>query len=55
MRAFIKTERTAVKVRADLFKVDGDCVFVYDGEKIMAIIKLKNLVEMHLSEERINK
>ena len=44
-----------MNVKADLFKVDGDCVFVYDGEKIMAIIKLKDLVEMHLSEERTNK
>ena len=52
MRAFIKTESTKINIKADTFKVEGECVYVLNGGKIVAIVKLKDLVEAHLSEER---
>lgn len=52
MRAFIKTESTKVNIKADTFKVEGECVYVMNDEKIVAIVKLKELIEAHLSEER---
>ena len=52
MRAFVKTESTKINIKADTFKVEGECVYVLNGDKIVAIVKLKDLVEAHLSEER---
>lgn len=52
MRAFICTDTTRINIKADLFKVDGDNVLVLDGDKVVAIVKLDNLVEAHLSEEK---
>ena len=52
MRAFVKTENTKINIKADTFKVEGECVYVLNCDKIVAIVKLKDLVEAHLSEER---
>lgn len=52
MRAFICTEKTKFDIEADSFKNIGDNVLVFNGDKVVAIVKLDNLVEAHLSEEK---
>ena len=50
MRAFVCLKDSKINIEADFFKVEGEMLYVLNSEKIVAIAKIENLVEAHLSE-----